>query len=619
MIEIKNIHIAYQNEELIKDGSLSFSDGTVNVIIGKSGIGKTALLYHIGCISAKHDETYKIDGEEIDLNNEYAISQIRRQKFAYLLQDYILFDQYDVLGNLKLYASFKGLEYTQQEYQEMLSMVGLSVSLHQDITTLSGGERQRLAIACTLCKKPEILLLDEPSSALDKENEKVLFEVLRRLAYEKKLCIIMVSHSQTAKAYADKLYTIEDQTIKCLKDTSININHDDTDQMQPLHLSFYTSYIKYFFLKFRKLNVFMMAMLVIAISCLCGSLTYYDIYANKSFSELESISNKQLLITSSKDNIYLDQQIDYLNEKDIQKFRDSTIELHPYYQMYASMIGQNECIILPYFDDFHMNDDLFKTLNGVAEHGIYLSNDFYLGLSETDIKDNKLPMDILIREHKGEKVKQHDLTIQVDVKGVLGSKEKVSYLQNSTNYIYMYYKDMEKMYKQTSDSDQYIAYIATADRFEYLVNLKEKVLSNGLGVNEGTIDMQSLQDTLTTREKMQMMLACGIAFIFIMINLFQQLNYLYKRKKEFALLMINGLAKRNLIWLCLLELIMKFVITMILGFIILAIGGVCLNVMDILLANIKFAILMIFLLLVSVITTYALFIQRYTPESILRE
>lgn len=102
MIEIKNIHIAYQNEELIKDGSLSFSDGTVNVIIGKSGIGKTALLYHIGCISAKHDETYKIDGEEIDLNNEYAISQIRRQKFAYLLQDYILFDQYDVLGNLKL-------------------------------------------------------------------------------------------------------------------------------------------------------------------------------------------------------------------------------------------------------------------------------------------------------------------------------------------------------------------------------------------------------------------------------------------------------------------------------------------------------------------------------------
>ena len=64
---------------------------------------------------------------------------------------------------------------------------------------------------------------------------------------------------------------------------------------------------------------------------------------------------------------------------------------------------------------------------------------------------------------------------------------------------------------------------------------------------------------------------------------------------------------------------MKFVITMILGFIILAIGGVCLNVMDILLANIKFAILMIFLLLVSVITTYALFIQRYTPESILRE
>ena len=283
------------------------------------------------------------------------------------------------------------------------------------------------------------------------------------------------------------------------------------------------------------------------------------------------------------------------------------------------MIGQNECIILPYFDDFHMNDDLFKTLNGVAEHGIYLSNDFYLGLSETDIKDNKLPMDILIREHKGEKVKQHVLTIQIDVKGVLGSKEKVSYLQNSTNYIYMYYKDMEKMYKQTSDSDQYIAYIATADRFEYLVNLKEKVLSNGLGVNEGTIDMQSLQDTLTTREKMQMMLAGGIAFIFIMINLFQQLNYLYKRKKEFALLMINGLAKRNLIWLCLLELIMKFVITMILGFIILAIGGVCLNVMDILLANIKFAILMIFLLLVSVITTYALFIQRYTPESILRE
>lgn len=619
MIEIKNIHITYQNEELIKDGSLSFSDGTVNVIMGKSGIGKTALLYHIGCISAKHNEIYKINGKEINLNNEYAISQLRRQTFAYLLQDYILFDQYDVLGNLRLYASFKSLEYSQQEYQEMLSLVGLSVSLHQDITTLSGGERQRLAIACTLCKKPEVLLLDEPSSALDKENEKILFDVLRRLAYEKKLCIIMVSHSQTAREYADKLYIIEDKTIKCLKDVSMENSDENAAQIQSLHLNFYTSYIKYFFLKFKKLNVFMIAMLVLAISCLCGSLTYYDVYANKSFSELESVSNKQLLITSSKDDIYLDQQRDYLSAEDMQKFNDSTIKLHPYYQMYASIAGQNECIILPYFDDFHMNDNLFKTLNGVAEHGIYLSNDFYLGFSETDIKDNKLPMDILIPEHKGTKVEQHVLSIQADVKGVLGSKEKVSYLQNDTNYIYMYYKDMEKIYKQTAESNQYIAYFATADSFEYLVKLKENVLANGMGVNEGTIDMQALQDTLASREKMQMILAGGIAFIFIMINLFQQLNYLYKRKKEFALLMINGLAKRNLIWLCFLELMMKLLISMILGFLILMIGGICLNVMDIVFANIKFVISMIILLLISVIGVYAILIRRYTPESILRE
>ncbi|WP_296879333.1 ATP-binding cassette domain-containing protein [Thomasclavelia sp.] len=240
MIKLENINITYK-QPVLKNAHLNIYPG-VSLIVGKSGTGKTALLYRIALISSSKDYDYYLDDKKLDLKNEREMALLKRAQIGYVLQESNLFEQYTVGENLIHACTFNS---QQQNIEEVMKLVNLKVALNQAISTLSGGERQRLAIACALIKNPKILIMDEPTSALDINNERNIFELIYSIARKLNIYIIIASHSLIAKEYADNIYEIKDYTIKEIK-TVNNVQHLKLNQASKLTKQFYHNYLKHF-------------------------------------------------------------------------------------------------------------------------------------------------------------------------------------------------------------------------------------------------------------------------------------------------------------------------------------------------------------------------------------
>ena len=151
------------------DVSFEVERGEILVIIGLSGSGKSTI---VRCLNMLHRPTsgkIKFENSDIGKLDKKELMDYRREKISMVFQNFGLMTHRDVLGNVAFGLEVKGMSTIEREKKamEMVEMVGLSGWEHQQITSLSGGMRQRVGIARGLANDPEILLMDEPFSALD--------------------------------------------------------------------------------------------------------------------------------------------------------------------------------------------------------------------------------------------------------------------------------------------------------------------------------------------------------------------------------------------------------------------------------------------------------------------
>ena len=133
-------NIQYDDLLVLKNGNLIFDYGKTTVISGES-----------------RDFEYYLLGKDINKLSNTEQSLIRKDYITFITQDNMLFEHYDVLGNLKIYSQINNRKYSEKEYQDILHIVGLNIPFHQSIDTLSGGQKQRLAIVCAMCKDTQLL------------------------------------------------------------------------------------------------------------------------------------------------------------------------------------------------------------------------------------------------------------------------------------------------------------------------------------------------------------------------------------------------------------------------------------------------------------------------------
>lgn len=200
---------------VLKNINLTVEQGEYLAIMGPSGSGKTTLMNLIGCLDVPTSGTYTLGGRELKDLPDKELAKVRNKHIGFVFQNFNLLPKMDAVENVALPLLYAGvpLRERRQRAIDALNAVGLGERIHFLPNQLSGGQCQRVAIARAMVGKPDLLLADEPTGALDTKSGNQIMELFRNLSNEG-ITIIMITHEPSIAACADKTYHILDGELR---------------------------------------------------------------------------------------------------------------------------------------------------------------------------------------------------------------------------------------------------------------------------------------------------------------------------------------------------------------------------------------------------------------------
>lgn len=212
-VTVRDLIKEYETAHALRGVNLDVEKGQWVSIVGPSGSGKTTLLNIIGGLDMPSSGEVIIDSTRIDRLSEDEIARFRREKIGFIFQQSHLIPYLDAVENVMLAQYFHSIS-DEEEAIEALKRVGLGHRLRHRPSQLSGGEQQRVCIARALINNPELLLADEPTGNLDRENTRIILELLKGLHSEEGFTIILVTHDPFVSGWGERIITMEDGKIK---------------------------------------------------------------------------------------------------------------------------------------------------------------------------------------------------------------------------------------------------------------------------------------------------------------------------------------------------------------------------------------------------------------------
>lgn len=199
MIKITNMNKRFDGKVIFKDFNLEIADKEFVIISGKSGSGKTTLLNIIGGLEEVDSGSVIVDG--VNITKEKNLLNYFRYSVGFLFQNFALIERETVFQNLNI---VKNKCRTDISIEKALELVDLKDKLHQKVYSLSGGEQQRVALARLMLKKCNLILADEPTGALDRENANIVISIIKKYQEIGKT-ICLVTHDDYIKTLGDRL------------------------------------------------------------------------------------------------------------------------------------------------------------------------------------------------------------------------------------------------------------------------------------------------------------------------------------------------------------------------------------------------------------------------------
>ncbi|BDR55605.1 ABC transporter ATP-binding protein [Xylocopilactobacillus apis] len=226
MIDLSEVNKSYkqgkEDYQVLYDINLKINEGEFVAIMGPSGSGKSTLIDIIGFLDQKFKGEYVFDDVKVNKLSRKEHAKLRNKSVGFIFQNFKLINNQNVGENIALpllYAGSKRKEILKR-VNEVLDQVGLKGSYHKMPKNLSGGQQQRVAIARAIVGKPNFLVADEPTGALDSATSKEIIELFKALN-ENGTTIIMVTHDEKVANQAHRLVNILDGRIQSDEEVQI--------------------------------------------------------------------------------------------------------------------------------------------------------------------------------------------------------------------------------------------------------------------------------------------------------------------------------------------------------------------------------------------------------------
>lgn len=211
------------NNPVLHNLDLEIEDNQFVAIMGPSGTGKSTLLKILGLQLRETSGRYILGGKDVSVMKDKERSEVITNEIGYIDQDIYLFDSLTVKENIVIAVNPTNKEVDQKSYEILIKYFKLEELQDKYPFELSGGERQRVVIVRNVLKKPQVLLMDEPTSSLDFKSSNELLTLISKYQSELGVAVVVVTHNSNVAKYAKRVVLLKDGKV------FTNIYRGDTD------------------------------------------------------------------------------------------------------------------------------------------------------------------------------------------------------------------------------------------------------------------------------------------------------------------------------------------------------------------------------------------------------
>ncbi|HDQ26031.1 MAG TPA: ABC transporter ATP-binding protein [bacterium] len=221
VISVKNAKKEYvlgkTKVEALRGVGLDVGEAEFMCVVGPSGSGKTTLLNLIGCLDAPSSgEVTLFDGYDVSKLKDREATALRRDKIGFIFQTFNLIPVLNVFENIEFPLIIQGVKADERKKRvdAIIDEVGLREFVKHKPDELSGGQRQRIAVARALITNPPLVLADEPTANLDRENGLNVLNIMKRMNRDHKTTFVFSTHDQRVMEQAERIVVLEDGVVK---------------------------------------------------------------------------------------------------------------------------------------------------------------------------------------------------------------------------------------------------------------------------------------------------------------------------------------------------------------------------------------------------------------------